>query len=602
MNTDSMYRHSSSSLREILRRSLKKVFPAFRFGWMLTYSLFFAAVVFLAMLALDWLSSALISTTGHPALTSANFLYFLRYWQGYMLVVLLLISLGVIAAVIISGVIFLSDDMLQQRDIHILSILKRSVCSIRLFLCGEAVPVLAYYYLFVLFYTISLLSVVPNPFEIPGYFRYLLSKRLLTTALYFVLFLLISLPMFRNPLLLHDILLQQERPREARRRTRAFVRSNRRLLVRELLFSCLAFCVLLLLAAGIFLYFPLLIQTLFSFLPLIRRRVLVLFASWLGLAVLALTVLLALWILPLKISLLYHRMMHASRPLPPQRKPHPLLRFSIPLCLAVAAAATAVSFLQFSYLFPPARAIEPVVHRLGGDLDTENTLEGMDKALELGAPAMETDIQRTKDGEYVIFHDSTLKRMCGINKKINELTLDQVREIALPGPDLEERHIPLLSEVLERAKGRTRLYLELKGKDADEKMALDVAEMVRSCDMVNDCVMISMNYNLISFIHERIPDIPCGYLYFFAYGSPAKLAGNILLAQSNAINSRRTHAIHSKGKKVYCWTVNSRQTALNMVRQRVDGIISDRYDIISSVLDHMESRTDYERIMDVLLS
>jgi glycerophosphoryl diester phosphodiesterase len=93
----------------------------------------------------------------------------------------------------------------------------------------------------------------------------------------------------------------------------------------------------------------------------------------------------------------------------------------------------------------------------------------------------------------------------------------------------------------------------------------------------------------------------CGYLYFFAYGTPADLAGNLLLAQSNAISRSRTRAIHSKGKKTYCWTVNSRQTALNMVRQRVDGIITDRYDIVENVLDHMESRNDYERIMDVLL-
>ena len=271
------------------------------------------------------------------------------------------------------------------------------------------------------------------------------------------------------------------------------------------------------------------------------------------------------------------------------------------IVLAGLAAAVTISFLHFDYLYPPAKHIEAVVHRLGGDLDTENTLEGMDLAMELGAPALETDIQRTKDGEYVIFHDSTLKRLCGISTRINEMTLDEVRAVHLPGPGLETRQIPLLSEVLDRAKGRVRLYLELKGKDADPKMARDVARMIRSRGMEDDCVLISLNYNLISYISRRIPGIQSGYLYLFAYGSPASLAGQILLAQSNAISIRRTRSIHSKGKKIFCWTVNSRQTALNMVRQRVDGIISDRYDIIASVLDHMESRNDYERIMDVLL-
>ena len=164
-----------------------------------------------------------------------------------------------------------------------------------------------------------------------------------------------------------------------------------------------------------------------------------------------------------------------------------------------------------------------------------------------------------------------------------------------------DEDIETLSEVLDKAKGQVRLYLELKGATADVQMARDVARMVRERNMEQDCVLISMNYSLINYISKRIPDIPCGYLYFFAYGSPSSLSGNILLAQSNAISQQRMRAIHSKGKKMYCWTVNSRKTAQNMVRQRVDGIISDRYDIIASVLDHMESRTDYERIMDVLL-
>lgn len=599
--THSTIYSNNTSFRDRFRAILKRVFPALHFGWMLTYSLFFAAIVYFAMHGIDWLSSALISTTGYAALTSANFHIFFRSWQGYTLVAFFLVSLGIVAAVIMNGVIFLSDDMLHQKQIRIPTLLKRSVLSIRLFLCREAVSIVLYYFVFILFFTLSLLAVVPNPFEIPGYIRYLLSKRLLTIVLYFAAFVLISFPLLRNPLLLHDILLKQEKPKNARRRTLAFVRSNRRLLSREILMSVSAFFAVLFCAAGIFLYFPLLMQTVFQFLPVIPRRILVLLSSYLGLTVLFLAVLLSLWILPVKSSLLYHYMIHGSKPLPPARTRSRSHRYFLPVCLAAVGVVTAVSFLQFNYLYPPAKAIEPVVHRLGGDLDTENTLEGMEKALELGAPALETDIQRTKDGEYVIFHDSTLKRMCGRSTKINELTLEEVRQIELPGPDWETRHIPLLSQVLDQAKGRARLYLELKGTDADEQMAQDVARMVRERGMEDDCVLISMNYNLICYIDSEIPDIPCGYLYFFAYGSPASLSGNILLAQSNAISSQRTRAIHSKGKKMYCWTVNSRKTALNMVRQRVDGIITDRYDIVESVLNHMEVRTDYERIMDVLL-
>ena len=586
---------------KLLVRLLMRVIPAFYYDWMLLYSAFFAAVLFLAIQGLDWICSALISTTGHAALTSSNIRFFLRSWQGYALILIFLAFLGLVGAVIMNGIIFLSDDMLYQKKIRLFRILKRSVISIRLFLCREAITLILYYYIFVLFFTISLLSIVPNPFEIPGYFRYLVSKKLLSLALYFAAFILVCIPILRNPLLLHDILLKQENPSAARARTRLYVKEHRRFLFREILLTVVVFCAILLAAAGVFLYFPLLVQTVFFFLPPKSRRVLVLLAVFTGLAVLMLAVLLALWILPVRISALYHFMNHDALPMQKRRKQKPFFRWFLPVVLLLIAAATAVSYVQFNYLFPPAKHIEAVVHRLGGDLDTENTLEGMDLAVGLGAPALETDIQRTADGEYVIFHDATLKRLCGLPDRIDEMTLSQVRAVELPGPEWTTRQIPLLSEVLDKAKGQVRLYLELKGATADVQMARDVARMVRERNMEQDCVLISMNYSLINYISKRIPDIPCGYLYFFAYGSPSSLSGNILLAQSNAISQQRMRAIHSKGKKMYCWTVNSRKTAQNMVRQRVDGIISDRYDIIASVLDHMESRTDYERIMDVLL-
>ena len=591
-------------LRALCGRILRLAFPAFSPGWMFSFSLFFCAAVLLAMRLLDITASALIRSFGYAALTSFNFPSFFRSWKGYVILVLVLILLGMISGFILNGIILLSDDLLHQKRIRPTRLIRKSVSSIRLFLCKEAVPIILYHFTFVLFITLSLLAFVPNPFEIPGYLRYLLSKKLITMVLYFAVFLLLCIPLVRNPLLLHDILLRQETPPAAKRRTRAFVKAHRRMLFREILGSALLFCLFLLCAAGLFLYAPKLIQFLCHPLPAVPRRVLVLLTTYLFLSILVLTVLLCVWILPLKAALLYHRMVHSSRSpaLPAFRiRRKALMACVFLLYLGALALFTAGSLIRFNEIYPPAKYIEPVVHRLGGDLDTENTLEGMEAALALGAPAMETDIQRTKDGHYVIFHDSTLKRMCGLSTSINQLTLEEVRQLKLPSPDFEERHIPLLSQVLDRANGHARLYLELKGADADVKMARDVARMVRERGMEDDCVLISMNYSLISYIAKNLPGTMCGYLYFFAYGTPADLAGNLLLAQSNAISRSRTRAIHSKGKKTYCWTVNSRQTALNMVRQRVDGIITDRYDIVDNVLDHMESRNDYERIMDVLL-
>ncbi len=589
----------------------KKMRSRFHVGWMLTFSLIFCGLLLLAFNGVEALTSFIISSSGHAALTSGDYSFFFRSWQGYVTIAILLITVPLVISIVLNGIILLSYDLLQRRYTNPFRIFIRSIRSIRLFLCKKALPIVLYYIVFISFFVVTILALVPNPSELPGYLRYMLSKNLVSVLLYAGALLLVSIPLIYNPLIVHDMLIGQEGPEEAVSRTLSFVKTNRRKVFKEIFISVLFIGISLLISGAVFLYLPLLCQTIFSSMPAWFCRIAVLTATYLGLTILSLTVLLSPWVLPVTVSSLYQEMLASdSRAPEPADEParqtvrKSMLFFYVMLAVFITLfiAAVIISYQQFNYIYPPAKNIEAVVHRLGGDMDTENTLEGLAIAIADGAPAAETDIQRTKDGEYVIFHDSTLKRMCGMSSRISDLTLEEVQQLTLPSPVFEEeRRIPLLSEVLDQAKGKIRLYLELKGSTADQKMAHDVYEMVRERGMVEDCVLISMNYKLISYINTYLPDISCGYLYFFAYGMESRLAGNLLMAQSNAINSSRTRAIHSQGKKVYCWTVNSMMTAQNMVRQRVDGIITDRYDIVNAVLSHMESRNDYERIMDVLL-
>lgn len=603
---------AQTSQKFSLRSIWRKTFSHFHVVWMVILSLVFCSLIFLAFNGIEMVTSFLISSSGHVALTSGDYGFFFRTWQGYVTIAILLVSVLLVLDILLNAIIFLSDDFFHMRRINLFGVFKRSFRSIRLFLCWKALPLVLYYAIFIAFFVTTILALVPNPFEIPRYMLYVINKKPLYMFLYAGAFGLVLSPLIYNPLIVHDMLLGQQNPESARKRTSAFVKESRKSVSKKLFLSVLIICIVLVVAGAIFLGLPMLCQIIFRPFSLEVRRIAVLTATYLGLSILMLTVLITPWILTMAISELYNDMLQSQgiTPAPnsgsPRRtvmKSRHLFWILLAVYLILLITAITISDIHFNYIYPPAKHIEAVVHRLGGDMDTENTMEGLEKAIEAGAPAAETDIQRTRDGEYVIFHDRTLKRMCGENLTVSDMTLEELQQYTLKSPVFEEeRHIPLLSEVLDQANGRIRLYLELKGSTADEKMAREVTRMVKERGMEEDCVLISMNYRLITYINNYIPDIPCGYLYFFAYGMESKLSGNYLMAQSNAINSGRTRAIHSQGKKVYCWTVNSMETAKNMVRQRVDGIITDRYDIVASVLDHQESRNDYERIMDVLLS
>lgn len=93
----------------------------------------------------------------------------------------------------------------------------------------------------------------------------------------------------------------------------------------------------------------------------------------------------------------------------------------------------------------------------GSGLVPENSLAAFAAAAKAGY-GVELDIQFTADRQIVVFHDNDLKRMCGIERRVDELTYDQLKELRLLDSD---QHIPLLSEALEVLDGVTVLC-ELK--------------------------------------------------------------------------------------------------------------------------------------------
>ncbi len=88
----------------------------------------------------------------------------------------------------------------------------------------------------------------------------------------------------------------------------------------------------------------------------------------------------------------------------------------------------------------------------------ENSLEAFRLAGEAGYGA-ELDVQLSKDGQVVVFHDDTLDRVCSVHGRVDAFTYEELRQMSLCGT---EQHIPLFSRVLEVFGGRGPLIVELK--------------------------------------------------------------------------------------------------------------------------------------------
>ncbi len=104
----------------------------------------------------------------------------------------------------------------------------------------------------------------------------------------------------------------------------------------------------------------------------------------------------------------------------------------------------------------------------------ENSLAAFSLALREGY-GIELDLQRTRDGQVVIFHDETLRRMCGIDARVSDLTLAELRRLRLKGTN---EIIPTLAEVLSLVRGRVPLMIEIKGEKADPRLLLPASELL----------------------------------------------------------------------------------------------------------------------------
>lgn len=88
----------------------------------------------------------------------------------------------------------------------------------------------------------------------------------------------------------------------------------------------------------------------------------------------------------------------------------------------------------------------------------ENSLAAFQAAC-AGGYGIELDVQITRDGEAVVFHDGTLERMCGVEGRLRDRSLSELRELRLKGTD---ETIPTLTEVLAEVGHRALVHIELK--------------------------------------------------------------------------------------------------------------------------------------------
>lgn len=104
----------------------------------------------------------------------------------------------------------------------------------------------------------------------------------------------------------------------------------------------------------------------------------------------------------------------------------------------------------------------------------ENSLAAFARAVQAGY-GIELDVQLSKDRQVMVFHDASLKRMCGVNRRVCDLTCAELKTMALKETG---QTIPTLSEVLALVKGRVPLMIEVKGDKVQKALCVRMTRML----------------------------------------------------------------------------------------------------------------------------
>ena len=221
-------------------------------------------------------------------------------------------------------------------------------------------------------------------------------------------------------------------------------------------------------------------------------------------------------------------------------------------------------------------------HRGARGYIAENTLESIQKALDLNVDGIEIDVFRCASGEIVVFHDKKLKRLTGHNGLIEETTFEELKNILVAG----RYRIPTLQQVIEKINGRILLNVELKG----ENTAIPTATILKqylsdSQSDIKKLIVSSKNWKELTLFKNQNTNIPIGvlshYNIFLEKGVDAiiekgrELSALAIHPKFSILNKKAIDRMHSAGFLVYSWTINSPKDIQKAIKLGVDGIITD---------------------------
>ena len=224
--------------------------------------------------------------------------------------------------------------------------------------------------------------------------------------------------------------------------------------------------------------------------------------------------------------------------------------------------------------------ITVIGHRGAPHHAPENSIESFEKAIELGASVIELDVRLTMDCKVIVIHDEGVERTTNGRGEVGEKTLEELSGFTLKNGE----KIPTLADVFERLAGKCRFIIDMKS----ESVEIPAYEIVLERGLMSDVLFASFHGPQLLNLKVRDGGARVAFACQEKKMNMVKIGKSL---KATAVHPRAKLAkpvlidgAHAEGLDMNVWTVNKPRHMRKFIDMGVDGIITDKPDVLIDIL------------------
>lgn len=233
-----------------------------------------------------------------------------------------------------------------------------------------------------------------------------------------------------------------------------------------------------------------------------------------------------------------------------------------------------------------------VIGHRGSGYAIENTFEAVEKANDYGSDFAEIDIQLSKDGIPIVYHDTTMSRLSHVSTSVSQMTAQQFEDTTLQyeNDTAQPTTLEHLIQKMQDHHFNIKLLIEFKADPENyREMVNQVVKIVNQYHMGSQTMFMSLHYPTVSYLHHLYPEWWIGYCIYGSIGDIDASIWNMdidfLAIEENRASTSLIQKAISQMIPIYIWTVDNEKKMKQYLDMGVSGIITNDPDLGRQAID-----------------